>query len=92
MSCKLEPIPTKYHTPGTLLLSPGGSFIYEILSYPVCRLYKDETPGAKYLFTPNTFERREKKKKKQGNYLSYLAVVKDGSIPFYLTDVDLSTV
>ena len=92
MSCKLEPIPTKYHTPGTLLLSPGGSFIYEILSYPVCRLYADDTPGVKYPLQPNTFEYRKHKKKGQGNYLSYLAIVKDGTLPFFLTDVDFSTV
>jgi|688.fasta_scaffold136752_4 hypothetical protein len=71
----LEPIPTKYHVPGDLILSPGGSFIYEILSYPLCRLYHDTTPDAKFPLQPHAFEGLtpdDRKAGRKANYLSYL--------------------
>lgn len=82
MTCrKEEPIPSEYFTPGSIVSSPGGSFQYEILSYPVCRLYHD--PTAQFQFQPHAFEYRPGN---EGNYLSYLARIRDGSMEFYLTD------
>lgn len=90
-----EPIPTEFHLPGTLLSSPGAAEIYEVVSYPVCRLYEDQSItfekngiDFKHRFQPNAFEYRANKKKDQGNYLSYL--VRHVSIKtkaeFYITD------
>jgi hypothetical protein len=99
-SCSaLEPIPTVYHTPGTILMSPGCGETYEVLSYPVCRLYEDTSvdfdrngtyEGKKFLvrFQPNSFEYRSNKKKDQGNYLSYMVrhVNVKSKREFYITD------
>jgi hypothetical protein len=92
---RLEPIPTSYHTPGTILISPGAGEAFEVLSYPVCRLYEDtnitfEENGInfKYRFQPNAFEYRSNKKKDEGNHLSYLVrcVNVKSKSEFYITD------
>jgi hypothetical protein len=89
MSCsRVEPIPTDYHIPGNILYSPGFTECYEILSYPLCRLYIDENPEAKFKFQPYAFEYRPNKKAGEGNYLSYLArsLSAKNSQPIYITD------
>ena len=96
MSCaRLEPIPTKYRKPGDIVFTSGYSESMEIISYPVCRLYIDETVPieengqtvngfARYRFQPNMMEYRPNKKNDQGNHLSYLARI--GIREFYVTD------
>lgn len=86
LTCTPDPIPSEYHQPGDLLLSPGGTFTYEVLSYPVCRIYYDSTPDTKYPLQPHSFEYRKNKIHGQGNYLSYLARILGGKDQFYLTD------
>lgn len=93
MSCnRLEPIPIKYRKPGDIVYTPGYSESIQIISYPVCRLYIDETVPIeqnglevngykKFRFQPNMMEYR---KGNQGNYLSYLATM--GKSEFYVTD------
>jgi hypothetical protein len=44
----------KRYKPGDTVLSPGRQFEYEILSYPLCRLYYD--PEAAFQFQPNKQE------------------------------------
>ena len=94
MSCnRVEPIPTTYYIPGNLVASPGMGIIYEIKSYPLCRLYYDATPNAKYPLQPHSFEYKPNKKAGEGNYLSYLVSVYGSSLKvdgeskeFYITD------
>ena len=89
----IEPIPTDYHIPGDLLISPGGSFTYEVLSYPLCRLYYD--PGAKFPLQPNAFEGltpEDRKTGRKANYLSYLARIYKSRNEFYITDRDFKKV
>ena len=82
MRCnRKEPIPTKIFTPGDIVSSPGGSFQYEIRSFPVCRLFYD--PDAKFKFQPHAFEYNPGE---GGNYLSYLCCLQGGSMEFYITD------
>lgn len=82
MTCsRTEPIPNEYFVPGDIVSSPGCSYQYEILSYPVCRLYID--PTAKFQFQPHAFEYRPGDK---GNYLSYLARLCGGKMEVYVTD------
>jgi hypothetical protein len=82
--------------PGDLVLSPGGGEVYEILSYPLCRLYEDKTVPLElngtlqgkiilFRFQPDMWEYAGKDKDR---YLSYEAscihsLVK---IPFLITD------
>jgi len=61
-------------------MSPGCSVTYEILSYPLCRLYY--VPGDKFEFQPNTYEYRPGV---LPNFLSYLAVVLNGTLKEYIT-------
>lgn len=77
---------TTYHKPGDLLRSPGGTFTYEVLSYPVCRLFYDSTPNTKYPLQPHSFEYRNPKSPGQSNYFSYLVRIFGGQDVFYITD------
>jgi len=54
--------------PGDFAFSPGGNFLYEILSYPFCRLYY--APGNDFEFQPHSFERKLPEHK--FNYVSYI--------------------
>lgn len=73
-------------SPGDYICSPGLQFEYEILSFPVCRLYYD--PTAKFQFQPNKMEAGERGCQK---YLSYLVRLNREAgehiigEPFYLT-------
>ena len=82
--------------PGDIVYSVGGGFVYEIRSYPVCRIYYDYAPNAPYLLSYHAMEGltaqdREKGIKKP--HLSYLATVYNSTLRcngteslFYITD------
>jgi hypothetical protein len=85
----VEPMPEVFNIPGDLLISPGGSFIYEVLSYPLCRLYHDNSPDAKFPLQPHAFEGltpEDRKAGRKANYLSYLVRIYKGRKEFYITD------
>lgn len=83
-----EDAPKEFCVPGDLLMSPGGSFTYEVLSYPLCRLYYDHTPNAPLPIMRNGFEwyTEEDGKKDKTNYSSYIARMLGGKTEFYITD------
>jgi hypothetical protein len=70
--------------PGDIVYSPGLTAAYEVMSYPLCRLYYDETPDTKYPLQPHSFEYNPNKK--QGNYFSYLVRCTGNKQLFYITD------
>ncbi len=85
-----EPLPQVSLKPGDLIYSPGASLLYEILSYPFCRLFADEQG-----LTPNANESAwhqdatgRWRKAKGGNYLSYEVCIANAGPdrrPFVLT-------
>jgi hypothetical protein len=85
----VEPIPTDFHIPGDINRSPGCSFTYEVLSYPLCRLYHDTSPYAKFPLQPHAFEGltpEDRKVGRKANYLSYLVRLLGCKNEFYITD------
>jgi len=82
--------------PGDLVYSVCGGFVYEIRSYPVCRIYYDYAPTAKYLLSYHELENLSFEDKQKGlkhRHLSYLATVYNSTLRcngveslFYITD------
>lgn len=82
--------------PGDIVYSVCGGFVYAIRSYPVCRLYYDYSPNAKYLLSYHELENLSFEDKQRGlkhRHLSYLATVYNSTLVrgreeslFYITD------
>ncbi len=82
--------------PGDVVYSVCGGFVYAIRSYPVCRLYYDHSPGAKYLLSYHELENLSIEDKQKGlkhRHLSYLATMHNSTLLsngrerlFYITD------
>ena len=88
--------------PGDLVYSVGGGFVYEIRSYPVCRIYYDYAPNAPYLLSYHAMEGLTVQDKEKGfkkPHLSYLATVHNSTLRcngaenlFYITDNGLKLI
>lgn len=85
---------SKAKRPGDLILSVGGGEVFEVLTYPVCRLYEDKTVGFEengqkkgkflaYRFQPDLIEYRSNKEPRR---LSYWVRCLDGKMPFLITE------
>ena len=82
--------------PGDLVYSVGGGFVYEIRSYPVCRIYYDYAPNAPYLLSYHAMEGLTAQDRERGlkrPHVSYLATVHNSTLRcngvenlFYITD------
>lgn len=82
--------------PGDIVYSVCRGFIYEIRSYPVCRIYYDYSPNAPYLLSYHAMEGLTAQDKEKGfkkPHLSYLATVHNSTLRrngeqslFYITD------
>lgn len=82
--------------PGDLVYSIGGSFVYQIKSYPVCRIYYDYAPNAPYLLSYHAMEGLTAQDRERGlkrPHVSYLATVHNSTLRcngvenlFYITD------
>jgi len=88
--------PKQLLKPGDLVYSVCGGFLYEIRSYPVCRIYYDYAPTANYLLSFHAMEGLTDEDRKKGlkkPHLSYLATVYNSTLRcngveslFYITD------
>jgi len=91
-----EPIPQTYYKPGDIVFSPGKSLVYEVRSYPFCRLYwgngKPEPNTIESSWRPKDPDNPDAGWTKQGaNYLSYRVRLLEGGSEFDWTDRTSST-
>jgi hypothetical protein len=90
----VEPIPENYFIPGDVVYDCALNY-YEIRSYPLCRLYFDPNPNAKFPIQPNAFEGitpEERKAGRKANHLSYLAVLRGYNREHLVTDTSFKKV